>query len=73
MADGHDPATGRFVKGHKKHPAAGRPPNAVNVITKTLREKVLDGFGDGHRIRQRTEDGLSTSCCRIAGKDDAPR
>ena len=46
MADGHDPATGKFVKGHKKHPAAGRPPNAVNVITKTLREKVLDGFGD---------------------------
>ena len=36
---------GRFKKGHKNL-GGGRPPNAVNKITKSLREQVLEGFGN---------------------------
>jgi hypothetical protein len=36
---------GRFVKGHKKS-SPGRPVGAVNKLTRSLREQVLDGIGD---------------------------
>jgi hypothetical protein len=36
---------GRFVKGHKKS-SPGRPVDAVNKLTRSLREQVLDGIGD---------------------------
>jgi hypothetical protein len=35
---------GRFVKGHK--PSGGRPKGALGVITRSLREQVLEGLGD---------------------------
>jgi hypothetical protein len=36
---------GKFLKGHKKS-SPGRPKGAINVITRSLREQVLDGLGD---------------------------
>ena len=45
MAEGRD-ELGRFVK----LPGPGRPPGALNVVTKTLREKVLAGFDDPDNV-----------------------
>ena len=36
---------GRFLKGHTPIPGAHRPPGALNLVTRSLREKILDGFG----------------------------
>ena len=43
MAEGRD-QKGRFAKGHAKLKGSGRPEGAVTVITKTLRERIIDGF-----------------------------
>jgi hypothetical protein len=34
---------GRFVKGHK--PSGGRPKGALGVVTRSIREQILDGLG----------------------------
>jgi hypothetical protein len=39
-----DPVTGHFLPGNNLGP--GRPPGALNKLTRSLREKVLDGFND---------------------------
>lgn len=51
---------GRFLVGHKATPTAGRPPGALNTITRSLREQVLAGF-DRRGIEAFVEDLLDTS------------
>jgi hypothetical protein len=43
---------GRFLKGHTPIPGAHRPKGVVNVITKSLRERILDGFGKDDGVTQ---------------------
>jgi hypothetical protein len=41
--EGHDPATGRFIKGNK--PAGHRPLGSVNKISKSVNAEVREGLG----------------------------
>jgi hypothetical protein len=55
---------GRFLKGHTPIPGAHRPPGALNLVTRSLREKILDGFG-------KDDDGI-TSFVRDLKRDYPP-
>jgi hypothetical protein len=48
--DDRDPATGRFIKGHKPPAAAGRPIGAVNKLSKSVAEEVREGLADITKI-----------------------
>ena len=50
MGEGRD-ARGQLANGHAPIPGGHRPKGAVNIITRSLREKVMDGFGE--------EDGVT--------------
>ena len=57
----------RFLKGHKKS-SPGRPLGAINRITKSLREQVLDGIGDIPTfIRELKQDSLP-ACAGLLSK-----
>ena len=55
---------GRFLKGHTPIPGAHRPKGALNLVTRSLREKILDGFG-------KDDDGI-TSFVRDLKRDYPP-
>jgi hypothetical protein len=47
---------GRFLKGHTPIPGAHRPPGALNLVTRSLRERILDGFGKEDGVTQFVRD-----------------
>ena len=47
---------GRFLKGHTPIPGAHRPKGALNLVTRSLREKILDGFGKEDGVTQFVRD-----------------
>ena len=45
-----DPVTGQLFPGHAPLPGCGRPPGSPNKITRSIREKVLEGFDDPNDV-----------------------
>jgi hypothetical protein len=67
---------GRFAKGHQKLEGAGRPKGSANVVTRTLRQQVIDGLADiatfVSELKQNNPVAAAALLARLLPPNDAP-
>jgi hypothetical protein len=59
---------GRFLPGHPPLPGGGRPPGAVNKLSRSLREEVLDGVGDVAGFVHELKSSHPQACAGLLAK-----
>jgi hypothetical protein len=59
-------AKGKFIKGHK--PSGGRPKGALGLITKSLREEILDGIGNIPTLIRELKQNSLPACAGLPSK-----